>query len=335
LVSAFTDDFAATFEENEELAIAQNNAEKDADLGGGSGGGFEADWNTNFDDDAFADDGAQTVNAAPEDVDDMFANSMANDLWATPGGPTSEPNADSEANAIGNGDALFADDFGNGAVSFGGDDLFADAPKDEPAKTVTSTTTTKKKAEAVTTPTPPAMEDPMFGAAADGGGFDFGAATEANDINIDMGSADDFDDEFDDGGALEFPEYDGMLATTSTTKKKRKSASKPKAKQSALVVMSAPSEMESSPQPNEITTIPEPVISFDAPEPSKTETADDALADDNPFGDDDPFGAGDMDGDEDDDEEIGGDNPFAMFEEPSQTAGNDQSKQDDVFDPFG
>jgi len=343
--AAFDDDFAATFQENEELAIAQGNAETDANLGVTGGAGFEADWNTNFDENAFADDGAQTADAAPEDVDQMFADSMANDLWATPAGPNTQPNVDSKANAGDAGDALFADDFGGAAVSFGGDDIFGDAPAAEPAQN-------PKKAEAVATPTPPAMDDAMFGGSG-ANDFDFGAtqpieaieAIEAiepmgdtNGINIDMGSADDFDDEFDDGQALEFPEYDGMLATatTSTSTKKRKSASKAKQKQKqkALVVVEAPADPQSSPQPNQITSIPEPVISFDAPEPSQTEPVDDALGDDNPFGDD-PFGAGDMDGDDVDDEEIGGDNPFAMFEEPSQTAGGDQSKQDDEFDPFG
>merc|ERR1712228_242360 len=142
-------------------------------------------------------------------------------------------------------------------------------------------------------------------------GFDFDATTNDDDGAL-------FDDEFDDEQAIEFPEFDINETTKPKNIKKTKSKQKKKEKEK---------KPQSSPQPNQITDIPEPVISFDAPFANDNgDNADNEDVDDNPFGGSDPFG-----GDADDDM-IDGDNPFA-FDEPDNDTKS--TEVDDEFDPFG
>ena len=158
-------------------------------------------------------------------------------------------------------------------------------------------------------------DEDIFGAEV---GFDFDATTNGDDGAL-------FDDEFDDEQAIEFPEFD-----VNESKPKKDKIIKTKKKEEKLKVIEA-NELESSPQPNQITDIPEPVISFNAPfdddnNNDNNNNNEDNDNDDNPFGSDLFGGDDDDDGDYDD-----GDNPFA-FDEPEISAKNTEV---DEFDPFG
>merc|ERR1712087_619875 len=135
---------------------------------------------------------------------------------------------------------------------------------------------------------------------------------------------DDFDDDDDDAG-VDFPEFDPSAELEA---------------QKAVPAIDA-LQSQASPQPNEITSIPEPVIKFEA-SPQPADAPQDELDADNPFGVD-PFAASGSQSDhleDDDDDEIDADNPFAMFDEPDDPEqGNDLKEHidggaDDDVDPF-
>jgi len=182
----------------------------------------------------------------------------------------------------------------------------------------------------IITPDPPNMDDPMFGDDPEFPAFDTNISEMNGASDVDAGGDGLFDDDFDDedDAAVEFPEFDVAAA--------------PKQQKTDAI------GSQQSPPPNEITSIPEPVIQFEAsPLPNTDAVATDAAFDnpadddaDNPFGVD-PFGASGSSADDhiDDDDDIDADNPFAMFEEPDQDGGDAQNENedggaDDEFDPF-
>jgi len=316
----FDANFDDTFGDSNDLAIANENANGTVQTAG-----FGGDWNTNFDEDAFADSGNQQKEAKQdEDVDALFAASAAEDLFGGSGTTDTGGAAAVTTTVTAGGDDMFADDFG-------GDDIFAN--NDTQPANATSTDNNE-----------------------DGAAFGF----ENSDANInenENGGDKLFDDEFDEDAAIEFPEFDINAAVTTSTDtgpdmagkaKKRKSKSSKKKKKNALdkpgtaVIEAYPA---ASPQPNEITALPQAVVSFDAePEPEEKHEDDDGDVD-NPFAVD-PFGAADDDAFVDDhihndgDDTIDADNPFAMFDEPD--AENDENENNDGkadmmqdFDPFG
>eukprot|EP01083_Nonionella_stella_P229858 813077_1 len=126
------------------------------------------------------------------------------------------------------------------------------------------------------------------------------AANNAN-INTDLDNAGTglFDDEFDNEQEITFPEFD-VYNTNAETKTRKSKADK----------MQEQEPPQPSLQPNQITALSEPVISFDAPSDdnaTKTKKESIDIDDDNPFG---------VDLDNDNDDDIDADNPFAMFDEP-------------------
>eukprot|EP00486_Rosalina_sp_Unknown_P003105 CAMPEP_0201574310 /NCGR_PEP_ID=MMETSP0190_2-20130828/18740_1 /ASSEMBLY_ACC=CAM_ASM_000263 /TAXON_ID=37353 /ORGANISM="Rosalina sp." /LENGTH=847 /DNA_ID=CAMNT_0048002389 /DNA_START=21 /DNA_END=2567 /DNA_ORIENTATION=+ len=335
--AGFDDGFAVDFgDNNQDLQIANDNA--GGNSGGGGGGGFGDDnWDTSFGDDAFAKTDNTTANKPEEDVDQLFAASAAQDIFA--GDSNNAPSANTTNTNANNG----PDPFLSGGGGFG-DDLFGNSNDNKQ---------TDK-------PPPPANVDND-----NMGDFDFDAMNNAiepmsgldNDINInsDNGGGDDIvfdvDDEFDAPATIEFPEFDVNAATpggpSSTTKKRKSKLKKKKKETKTLEPVIQAYQPQASPQPNEITSIPEPVISFDAPDDdeSKLNTKQSEDDDDNPFGVDDPFGgSGDDDniGGDDGDMDIDADNPFAMFDEPDDTANNGNTNTQtnatndaNDFDPFG
>eukprot|EP01084_Bolivina_argentea_P011151 20839_1 len=156
-------------------------------------------------------------------------------------------------------------------------------------------------------------------------GFDFDAngntntnatdtASDAN-INTDLDNAGTglFDDEFDNEQEITFPEFD-VYNTNAETKTRKSKADK----------MQEQEPPQPSLQPNQITALSEPVISFDAPSDdnaTKTKKESIDIDDDNPFG---------VDLDNDNDDDIDADNPFAMFDEPD----NENDAVDEFDDPF-
>merc|ERR1719410_3025555 len=287
--AGFDDNFG-NFDTNKDLDIAQQNVETDKNGGGGGD-----DWNTNFDDqEPFGsnEDNKETQTQNEEDVDNLFAESAANDIFGTP-----NANTNTNADTFGNGaaDDLFSNNFGN-------DDIFGNSEPMNVEKHEDKSSNIEN--------------DDMFGT--DGQNVD-GFAFDATGADLNMNSDDGalFDDEFDDEQAIEFPEFDINETTTTKTKKSKKK------KEKTLQAIDANAlGTESSPQPNQITAIPEPVISFDAQFDDNNNYTngnnktinEEEPDDDNPFGDD-PFGGDAPIDDDDDDDVIDEDNPFAVFDE--------------------
>merc|ERR1712129_392506 len=294
--AGFDDTFGGNFDfgNNDDLDIAQANAETEATQA--STAGFGGDWNTNFgadDDDVFGtnEPNEQPTQKTVEDVDHLFAASAADDLF---GDATKEETTN--ANATPANDDLFAHTFGD-------DDVFGNNEEIKVEEKV------NKNEDNVVVD-----DDDLFGGGNDG--FDFDATANHDDVAL---FDDDDDDSFADE-AIEFPEFDVNEVKPTSNKK-------------ATIKKKKKQELTPSPQPNQITSIPEPVISFDAPFDDNEDEQNDNLDDDNPFGDDAPISHDDG-GDEDDDM-FDGDNPFASaFDEPDNN--NAQSTEVvDEFDPFG
>ena len=293
---AFDGDFAVNFG-GDEAPIPQVHDDGIAAIGGG----FDStNWNTSFgDDDAFAGhiEEKPQQNGINADDDQLFAAADdVGDIWGSPDDVPAATTGKKEEEKHGLFDDNFGDDFGSGDV------VFADDNGAEMKQNVVS-------------PDPPNMDDPMFGGN-DPEFPNFGASiSEINGASdVDAGGDGLFDDDFDDDdAAVEFPEFDVSAAT--------------KPQRVEAVGDAVPSAV--SPSPNEITSIPEPVIKFEAsplpnmsavPESTSNNITDEVDAD-NPFGVD-PFGASGSSGDDhlEDDDDIDADNPFAMFDEPDQVS---------------
>merc|ERR1712129_538468 len=116
--AGFDDTFGGNFDfgNNDDLDIAQANAETEATQA--STAGFGGDWNTNFgadDDDVFGtnEPNEQPTQKTEEDVDHLFAASAADDLF---GDGTKEETTNANATTTTANDDLFANTFGDDDV---------------------------------------------------------------------------------------------------------------------------------------------------------------------------------------------------------------------------